>query len=112
MYFDDLGLSRFVVLHRTHATVPVVVGDVIWPTGHDEQAADEIACVVFENVPAAQLVHFFVDLSLYLPATHALHVEAHTGLAVRPSASLAWLLTTQRMHEDEFATLPVPMGHA
>ena len=63
-----------------------------------------------ENLPAAHAMHFFADPSLYLPAKHDVHAVAQLGHAVAPSASLA--AGSHLTHAAEFATLPVPKGHA
>lgn len=112
MWPADRGAGMLVALQPVQAEAPVAVGRVVWPAGHGEHVAEDSACVTAENFPAAQLEHFLVDPSLYLPATHGVQVEAHdAGRAVVPLASRA-AGSPHRMQEDEPATLPVPGGQA
>jgi hypothetical protein len=93
-----------------HKVDPVAVGRVVWPAGHAEHVFGDMAWVIVENFPALHPVHFFVLPSLYFPARHAEHAVVQLGHAVMPLASLAAAL--HLTHVGEFATLPVPGGHA
>ena len=98
-----------VVLHPVHAAAPVVVGSVVWPAGHGVHVEMEVAWITPENLPAAQLAHFFVRPSLYFPATQEVHAAVQLGQAVRPLASLA--AGSHRTQPVSEVRLPVPEGH-
>ena len=100
------------VAHGMHAEAPVVVGSVVWPAAHGEQASDDTACVTVENFPATHPLHFLVAPSLYRPGVHAVHVELHGGQAVSPFANLAAPVASHRTHDGALAALAVPGGQA
>jgi hypothetical protein len=63
-YLADRGFRILVALHEIQAEAPVVVGRVVWPAAHGAHVLEEMALTSIENLPAAQLEHFFVVPSL------------------------------------------------
>ena len=75
------------------------------------QTSDEMAWGVAEYVPGP---HFTQDtpLVLYVPAAHALHVEAHEEQAAPDAILHDEVPLTHEMHLDMPARLPVDPGQA
>ena len=113
MWFADSGVVMLASMQVMQAEAPVVVARVVWPAGHGEHEAMEVAWGKGENFPATQLEHFLVVPSLYLPAMQAEHVVVVqlAGTGVMPLASRA-AESPHLMHADAPATLPMPAGQA